>query len=274
MKLTSEQEQEIATALRAGGSGRDLAAAYSVSPSLIVNIRKRCGVKAGRIGRRVTKFVDHSAFDVLTPASAYWLGMIFSDGGIDYEKGTPLICLELARKDRGHVEKFRAFLKSDYAISDVVHKNSYGRDGVTLASAFRARSQQLADALEARGLMAEKSLRDPIATLIASRDFFRGVVDGDGWIGLRKNYPVVGLSGQRLILTRFQTFLVANGLPPHEIVPTESGIWKIVVSGDKARALVRVLYQDAVVALDRKYARARIILASSADYLPDDGDEV
>ena len=269
--LSPKQEQKIADALGAGACGRDLAVTYGVSQSLIVNIRKRCGVAPGRVGRRVTKLIDHCAFNAITSANVYWTGFLFADGGIDYSEDTPLICLELARKDRDHVEKFRAFLKSDYAISDVVHKHSYGRDGTTPASSFRARSRPIANALEARGLMVKKSLRDPVAAMAASRDFWRGMVDGDGWIGLRDNYPVVGLSGQRLILDRFQTFLTSHELPPHEIVPTESGIWKIVVSGNNARTLVRLLYRDAGTALERKRERAEIIMQSGGD-LPDDGE--
>lgn len=277
--LNEDQESKVIEALRAGACGRDLAAAYNTSPSTISNIRKRAGLAPGQQGRRVEKIVDHDAFRDITPSSCYWTGMLFADGCVDYDHGTPQIILELARRDRKHVEKFRAFLKSDYAISDVLHKSSYSRSGLAEASAFRARSQPIADALQARGLAPKKIDRLPTAEMIASRDFWRGMIDGDGWVGtaLSKGEVLanIGLSGRRPILEAFCRVLRERGLCDPTIHPTDSGVFKVNIQGKAAEQIVAWLYCDCVVALDRKNVRAQTIISGDfakttprVEYLP------
>lgn len=265
--MLKTDEKLVVEAAKAGKTGRALAAEYGVSPSTISNVFKRAGFKPPT-GRRQTCELDHAAFDTITEASAYWMGFLCADGYfISNGSGSPQIVLGLARKDRGHVEKFRAFLKSTHNVADVVNKTSLGyHDGKGgLSSYFRVRSRQLFAALERRGLACKSPERIPNDELENSVHFWRGAVDGDGTVRLhvdpRRNYrfPHIMLCGHMPLMEKFQAFLARQGLPTN-ITDTASGIYQIRLMGKGALKLIEMLYDNATVALDRKHATARELL--------------
>ena len=62
-------------------------------------------------GRQNT--LDETAFDVVTPESAYWVGFLMATGSIT-RAGTrsPAIAVTTADEDRAHLERFRSFVKA------------------------------------------------------------------------------------------------------------------------------------------------------------------
>ncbi len=123
------------------------------------------------------KFVDEHVFDVVdTPEKAYWLGFLLADGCVTAHYGTPVLSLGLGNRDAEHVERFRAFVRSEKKLDRAV--------GCKLAF----RSPHTAARLKGLGMEPRKSCRERAAAeLIDNRDFWRGVVDGDGWLKYRRN---------------------------------------------------------------------------------------
>jgi hypothetical protein len=214
--------------------------------------------------------VRHGAFDTLTPEAAYWLGFLFADGSVCTSRArVPSITLGLSACDREHVEQFRAFVGSGHAITDVPpYRLATGYVGqpkcvLTFGSA------QLAQRVLALGRYS-----GPIdGELAASRHFWRGVVDGDGSIGIylygspngdgmRRRYAAFSVAGQQPLLDAFNRFLAANDLPCRKVSPRKSArVCTMTATGRPAERIVHLLYRDAPAVLRRKAVKAQEIIA-------------
>lgn len=199
---------------------------------------------------------DETSFDTLTPESLYWMGFLWADGCVYHSRsGAPELIVGLAPRDLAHLYALRSFLKSDRPIATRKHSVE-----------FRLRSRRLCTALETRGFC-KKRQRTPSTELIGSRDFWRGVVDGDGSIGLcrsrRSIYPQIQVAGQQPVLNALVEFFAANNCVRLNLTPLK-GTWKIGTSGQTAVAMIKLLYGDApTIALERKLVRARKYLCET-----------
>lgn len=129
--------------------------------------------------------LNHNIFEEINShAKAYWLGMLFSDGGITYDKGTHTVSLTLHREDRYHIESFKKFLGSSVNIIDRKDK---------LASSICVAGKHFCDTLIDKGMIPRKSLiLGPPNKLPEEyiNSFILGVFDGDGCLHnkIKKRY--------------------------------------------------------------------------------------
>jgi len=257
--LTPAQAAEIVSRYQVGERTADIAAAFGVSRALILETLRRCGADA-RQGGAVPRSLRHDALDVLTPDAAYWCGFIFTDGTIVRRpnRGQPEVAVVLQRRDRDHLAKLRDFLGSSHAITPIAPA-TVALNGGQGTGAFRysVRSQRLADRLAALGRYGPAV--NP--ALAASRDFWRGCIDGDGTVGISCGIPQVKLVGSHWLLSAFVDFLgPVSSKRPLNVRPARS-IYVVSVSYATAEKVVERLYAGASVALDRKAAIAAEILS-------------
>lgn len=258
--LTPAQAAEMVSRYQAGERTADIAAAFSVSGALVLDTLSRSGVAARGHGA-VPRPLRHDALDVLTPDAAYWCGFIFTDGTITRRRtGQPDVAVVLQRRDRDHLVKLRDFLGSDHAITPVAPA-VVALNGGQGTGAFRysVRSQRLADVLTALGRYGPAVH----PALAASRDFWRGCVDGDGTVGISCGIPQLKLVGSRWLLRAFVKFLgPVSSRRPLNVRPARN-IYVVSTSYATAEKVVERLYAGASVALNRKAAAAAEILQSS-----------
>lgn len=193
----------------------------------------------------------HDAFDELTPDAAYWIGFLFADGSV-LRRGDAEVQVRLSERDRQHLVKLRTFLGSNHKIGAAPAGNFGGyrsRPSVRLTVTSRRLAQRLLSLGRYEG---------PIdGTLIQSRDFWRGIVDGDGSLGiLASGYAYIGLVGSRRLLEAFLVFLQGNGLGARMTIRPDKTIFQVATAGYIAERIVSLLYENATVALDRKAASA------------------
>jgi len=185
---------------------------------------------------------NEGAFDQITPESAYWMGFLLADGCIHYLRGKyPKVVLELGVEDWAHVEKFRQFIQTDTKVAPS-HLGAAARLEVT--------SEHIVNALKFYGITERKSLTATVAPeLRHNRDFWRGVVDGDGYLGYNKgnNCPHLGLVGTRDVINSFKEFCGIEGT-----IGTQYKISTLVYYSYNAALLARRLYNGASLFLDRK----------------------
>lgn len=165
--------------------------------------------------------------------------------------------LRVSERDKDHIVKLRTFLGSTHAISAGPAGN-YGGYTSRPSVHFTVTSARLAERLLTLGRY-EGPVDD---TLIWSRDFWRGVMDGDGSLGiLASGYAYFGLVGSRRLLEAFLLFLKRNGLGARMTIRPDKTIFQIATAGYIAEKIVVFLYGNATVALDRKAAAAAKITA-------------
>jgi hypothetical protein len=172
------------------------------------------------------------------------------------------------------LEKFRTFLKAGHVISwgAATFFTRHGRTYTCKPTVtFKVASDPLAERLRALGRYG--GLIDP--QLTTSRDFWRGAVDGDGSLGLydfaykpSEKYARLELVGTPRLLGEFLAFLRSHDMAGGMTVRGRKGanIHVLATGGRLVPPIVRLLYQDATVALDRKVDRAAAIIATQTPW--------
>lgn len=148
---------------------------------------KQCENNFGIYKDRIKYDLDDKAFDVLTQISAYWLGMIASDGCI-YENINK-ISIIAKEEDERHIEEFRKFLRYTCPLK---HRDSKCMDKVFRSVYLEIHSKYMKNILINKyGIVPKKSNKD-IDYFCYIPDEFKlyflfGYFDGDGSILLNND---------------------------------------------------------------------------------------
>jgi hypothetical protein len=109
------------------------------------------------------------------------------------------------------------------------------------------------------GVVARKSLIAKVIGLENDRNFWRGVVDGDGWIGPRNGMDgdKITLTGSYDLLSQFKTF-IEKSIPESIVKIKQEGRYcRLYVYSYTARAVAKLLYNGCSIALERKLSKAQ-----------------
>lgn len=258
-KLIEDQKPRMVEIYKPGDSALQIVQLLELSPGTANHWLHRRVVFLRGLRETPTRHrLRHNAFDELTSVSAYWIGFLFADGSVAPCKQSLTVQLRISECDRDHLVKLRTFLGSTHTISTAPAGN-YGGYPSRPSVCLRVGSERLAQRLLSLGRY-EGTIN---GTLTRSRDFWRGVVDGDGSLGfLATGYPYFGLVGSRRLLEAFLLFLKSNGLGARMTIRPDRTIFQIATAGHTAEKIVSFLYRDASVALDRKAASAAQIAAA------------
>lgn len=242
-KLTDAQRSEVVRRFLNGDSLNQIAVDLGVTVPSVRGLVSRRGIKIPS----VSEGLRHDAFDDFRPETCYWVGFMFADGCVSYRPGhLPQISVGLAERDRQHLVALRDYLGSD---------NSISRPSPTHGSCqFSVRSQQLADRLVELG-----RYREVIdESLVRSRDFWRGIVDGDGSLGIyrrpapsTRSFAQFRVVGRQHVLNEFVAFLERAGIVGLSVRPHKS-IFTLGTTCGPAERIAELLYSNAVTALPRK----------------------
>lgn len=262
--LTPSQRQEIIRRYLTGERDRDLAAEFGVSRSFPRNTTVNAGYAPRQ--RQRLKALREDAFAMITPESAYWIGFLMADGCVmHHRRGGRYVRVALAAEDATHIEAFRTFIGFDGKIH--IGKrgpwNGYQRQDIHALSVGSAR---MAADLARYGVVPNKSKREQASDdLVFNRDFWRGVIDGDGSIFIsNKNDPTISLcNGGASLLHQFSRYVQSMVQAKCTIHVNREGVHTVSISGGRiAPKIVAALYEGATIALDRKAAKAHAIMNS------------
>lgn len=264
-KLQEDHKSAIVADYLSGLSSTAVASKFGIDKSTVCDVLRARGVKARSPSAAHRHYaLDESVFDTVNEQSAYWLGFLMADGCISDSGGRAELILQLKASDLEHVEAFRAFLHSTRPIR-VIPPRGYKKSWNSQPSAaFCVNSKSLVAALSRHGVVPRKSFRAEAPTgLKYDRHFWRGLVDGDGWVCLVRGgvYPLIGLTGPRPLIEQWSEFIRSIAPSTKASVNPNGPIWRCVTTGRFAVAVIRVLYENCHVALPRKLDIATRILA-------------
>jgi len=240
MTSLKRNDANIVSAYLAGGTCKSVGVQFDVCAQTVCNILARNGIRAKTDFRRPIH--DEGAFDQITPESAYWIGFLLADGCVHYLRGKyPKVVLELGIEDWEHVEKFRQFIQTETQVRPS-HLGAAARLEVT--------SERIVDTLRGYGVTERKSFTASVVPeLRRNRDFWRGVVDGDGNLGynIGNGCPHLGLVGTRAVVEAFKEFCGIEG-----VIKDVGNVSTLVYYSHNAASIARTLYREATLFLDRK----------------------
>ena len=201
---------------------------------------------------------NETCFSVYSPEANYWAGFIAADGCVSHKN---TVSIALQANDADHLNKFLLFVGGT---SNLYH---YQKGNIVRAQANC--DTILFDLEKNYNISRKKSFTyDPPEVLCNDRDFWRGMIDGDGCISLVKSKdntskcPSFYLCGNFNTVTKFhkyiQQFVVSKA-----VVYQDSKCPQIYYSrfggGNIVKTILEVLYKDSCVSLDRKYKLAEFI---------------
>lgn len=245
-------------------SVNDLAAEFGVSPDHIRWTANAHGV-CRRSVRPLSEFsVNHSAFDEITPLSAYWAGFLMADGNVWRNR----VALRLSSPDGNHVEKFKKFVESNHKITVIP---AAFRHGLNMSEAYflTFTSPRMVQRLAEFGIVPNKSLTARCSEILSgNRDFWRGVVDGDGHLSLKKNgtFTVVG---SFFLMEQFSLYCrTATGVELSVKPKFRSS--EVRAYHKRAEIIVDHLYRNSCESLDRKKEIAQELTRNNTNlFFPD-----
>ena len=266
--LSPERATAVVTDYLARVPPREIRTKYGISQSTLTLTLKRHGVPAHPPGRRCA--LNESAFDDMSdPQAQYFAGLLFADGCVCWRlvgrARIPRACISLSLngKDGEHVGALQDFLQTNYALLIRPGRRRPGsRKRCKPCTYLQVLSNRLAEALARYGVLPRKSLTGKAAEeMVDKSDWWRGVVDGDGWVSFRNGRPRIGLCGSLGIVEQFLAF-AASFVPTWARPQAHGNMWKVDFRRAHAIPVVRALYDGCAVALPRKREAAKRILSA------------
>jgi hypothetical protein len=244
----------------AGASAVVLGARFGVSSQSVYNALQRRGiaVRTRKAARRNRYQLDETAFDAITPESAYWVGFLMADGSV----GDTRVELGLSLKDKDHLLAFRSFMRSGHTVLERRVHSPNGNEHRRVQLSFN--SDRVVVALCRFGVVPRKSLVAKVSDeLVGNRDFWRGVVDGDGSVGFSldrgRRRGRLTLAGSGPLLRQFSDF-VAETVGKQVKLIRQGRIFCVYLSGRRAAFVARLLYSGCSTALGRKREAASTMM--------------
>jgi excisionase family DNA binding protein len=192
----------------------------------------------------VRKIRNSFAFtDIATEEQAYWLGFLAADGSV---KRHHALVVHLAGYDEDHLRRLRQFLESDHSIS-------IGKSG---SVSFTVYDRQIASDLYCFGVRTGEDRFAPELPGL-ERHYFRGLFDGDGYIGQSATNRLwqMTLGTDKVLCESFAEQVRIHTASKARVFFAD-GVWRCTVGGqEEPRKLAAWLYQGATIFLPRKYEK-------------------
>lgn len=180
--FTEEEEEEIINLyLQEQKSLREIGEKFNCSRSVIVKV-----IDKHEIPKRIktNKYkADYDKFEKIdSDEKAYWLGFIAADGCVYTREINASVLINLSRKDRDHIEKFKFFMNSNAKIKDFIQTEGFSNN--SQMSKIVLNSKKMAQDLINKGIVSKKSLilKPPLIEEKYYNSFIMGYFDGDGSI--------------------------------------------------------------------------------------------
>lgn len=201
---------------------------------------------------------DESFFKTWTPAMAWVLGIMYTDGCLGKPTGTSTCSIAIGQKEPELLQKVLALMKSN---AKVTFRPGRGISGALYT--IRIANAEIYADLQRLGLTPAKSLtlQFPDIPHDCVRHFIRGCWDGDGSVYLEKKRAIPCasyVSGSKDFIERLVGHLVKLGLPAriiHKIVRSENPSYYFRYTRQQCTKLYHILYGDvdASIYLSRKH---------------------
>lgn len=257
-KLSDQVKADITSSYKAGQTIAEIAEKYPYSRSLIHDRLLEWGVQTRKQAHVPKYTVNHNCFNELNEYSAYFFGLMAADGCVYRQEPNNRYLNMLSSNDVDILEKFNRFVGSNRPFTR--DRDNY-RACVT--------SNKIGDRLISVGITPNKSLSLEILDkkLLYDRHFLRGLVDGDGSIGInQKDEPIFHfLSGSKRMVEQLAESLLVNGIcENNKLYLAQKKYYFYQRTGNSAYRIIEFLYKDCSVSINRKYEIATLILGGDA----------
>jgi intein-encoded DNA endonuclease-like protein len=244
---TPQQELEITQRYMNGESSHKLASEFNTHHGTIADIvrRNNGSMRMNKDSNRLYSLDEH-IFDVCnTEEKAYWLGFIYADGTINRQR---TVILDIAEKDKEHLEKFKSFMKIKNPIRPgeiILNGKSHKHNAVYVTSQHMGKVL-----LEKYGMTPNNKSINGLENIPEELriHWIRGFYDGDGCTMSRK----ISFLGQ---LEEIDFIINFFNLPSSRYKYQRGNMYYWYATGKFADIILHKMYDNCSVCLERKRER-------------------
>lgn len=252
MKHSRHDKKRWENQYKSGKNVSEISGDEDVHEQTIYSHLQKSDVKVRSGASRQKKYdCDDEYFSCIDkPNKSYWLEFISADGYVRSGDHKNVLGIGLSPKDEEHLKKFRDDISASYPIKEYESSET---------SVLEISSKQICDDLSDYGIVPNKT--EFLAPVDLPKNlqihYWRGMVDGDGWVGFYENRhgyekAYMGLSGTRQVVERFSTF-VSSFTGHNRSLRKRDGNWSIEFSSEITKKILKKLYKSCGRKLNRKY---------------------
>ena len=236
-----------------GESATSIAKDLNVSIQAVLDRLHGAGVDVvnSRV-RELYKNVDGDFFSRKDEWSAYTYGLLLSDGCLSKNENMIITLQERDVPVLNKIDEKMGISSRPGTLLKDTNDSSRTKGFGTISF----RHPKLILDLKELGMEERKSTREVAPECFAfDRHFWRGMVDGDGWLIVGKHRgPALGLCGSETICNQFLAFCKTTvGDIKAKVLRRKGNLFAIVLTKNKCLPIARQLYQDTQICLPRKY---------------------
>lgn len=201
------------------------------------------------------------------PFYAYLFGFIQTDGHLyKNTRNRGRLSIEVNKKDEDILWAFKSLIPFNSSITERVRETNFSNNYTSVI--WRVYDKRFRDYLESWGLVSgcKSELIKPPSCSFSKLDYFRGLIDGDGSLGLTsKGFPFLSLvtSSSHIVVEYLELINQITGKVKTSNRNKRDSIYNIVVYKEDAQILARNLYYDGCLCLTRKLIKANQVLSWS-----------
>ena len=193
-----------------------------------------------------------------TEEDAYILGFMLADAYVCEQRHA--VRIKLHHRDEDILHKINKYFNSDIEIKHEYHNIT----GNKLSYLYFS-SVELIETLKKYGICRNKSLKEVFYHDMPNnlkKHYIRGIIDGDGFITKDPSTPQIGVCGSYDVVKNIVIYLNQTlnlNLDNDNAVKREgtSNLYRFSIRGQKAISVMKFLYEDSKIYLDRKYELAK-----------------
>ena len=250
-KFTITEEKEIIKSYQEGNSLAKVGKQFNCDPSTVKNILKAYDIQTRNLSQARRNYLNYTINEncfanINNPDSAYWLGVMYSDGFITKtNQYTNYFGITIHEKDSEWLERFKEFLQYNGEVKHYIAKTTYN-ENTPIAKLLIGNNKIVAD-LEKLGVVEHKTFRlSQLPQTNYIDDFIRGYIDGDG--SLSKRCAHITISGTKEFLLSIANYFQI----PYNLYEDKS-IYSLQYNAKESHYLEKRLYANANYYLKRKY---------------------
>ena len=205
-------------------------------------------------------------FDIKNKEHAYVIGLLQADGHFsEYTRNRGRVSLELSIKDKDILEKIDKILTCNSTTHERtrdIKLNGYEYTGVT-SSNLSFFDLDTRESLKKYLPISSKSSIIEKPDNILEIDYWRGIIDGDGSIGITKNgYPFISLitCSEKIAIQYIEFLEKIIGYKKKNNRNKRDNAYNIVIFKEDSQKLAKLLYYDNCLSIDRKYNSAMQVI--------------
>lgn len=194
---------------------------------------------------------------------SYIFGLLLTDGNLYLDsRSRGKVSLEVNIIDEDIIDKLCTIIPNSKKLYR--KRTTNYKENVSCVRFYNCR-KEFRDKLIIQGFpIKNKTINADIPTCVYNENaFWRGVIDGDGSIGITaNNEPFISLTTKSEFLKdSFLKFLYNNfNIEKHINRNKRDNVYNIMIKNDKAINIINEIYKDSSIHLDRKYNKYKSII--------------